>query len=398
MFKHLFKLIWNKKKQNFLLITEMFVSFLVLFAVFSMVVYFYQNYKKPRGFEYENVWVVSFSMPRHIQSNDSINLFAESMRKSIKSMPEVRELTFTSMNVPFAMSTNSTSVNSEQQQQVQTNIFETEPAYKDVLDLNMVEGSWFAKGANVSKLQPVILNQKLKETLFGNGPALGKTLGERNYQTGIFEDRFKVVGVVQNLKETGDYQAIENGLYRYMDSGGLRWNNTILLKVHPGADAAFESRLFKTLSNMTGTSIEIEHLEKKRISKNKLALVPMIIMLIVGGFLIINVAMGLFGVLWYNINKRRGEIGLRRAIGASGSAVSKQLIGEAMVLATLALLVGSFFAVQFPLLHVFDLPASVYVMSILLAIGFIYLLVFLCALYPGKQAAAIYPAVALHEE
>src|SRR5688500_4452622 len=72
MFKHLFKLIWNKKKQNFLLITEMFVSFLVLFAVFSMVVYFYQNYKKPRGFDYENVWVVSFSMPRHIQSNDSI--------------------------------------------------------------------------------------------------------------------------------------------------------------------------------------------------------------------------------------------------------------------------------------------------------------------------------------
>jgi len=34
----------------------------------------------------------------------------------------------------------------------------------------------------------------------------------------------------------------------------------------------------------------------------------------------------------------------------------------------------------------------------LLAITFIYLLVFLCSLYPGRQAAAIYPAVALHEE
>ena len=43
MFKHLFKLIWNKKKQNALLITEMLVSFMVMFAVFSMIVNFYQN-------------------------------------------------------------------------------------------------------------------------------------------------------------------------------------------------------------------------------------------------------------------------------------------------------------------------------------------------------------------
>jgi putative ABC transport system permease protein len=50
------------------------------------------------------------------------------------------------------------------------------------------------------------------------------------------------------------------------------------------------------------------------------------------------------------------------------------------------------------MLNVFDLPASVYMVAIVLAISFIYLLVFLCALYPGRQAAAIYPAVALHEE
>ena len=39
MFKHLFKLIWNKKKQNFLLMSEMFFSFLVLFAVFTLLVF-----------------------------------------------------------------------------------------------------------------------------------------------------------------------------------------------------------------------------------------------------------------------------------------------------------------------------------------------------------------------
>src|SRR6266536_486188 len=114
-----------------------------------------------------------------------------------------------------------------------------------------------------------------------------------------------------------------------------------------------------------------------------------LILMIVAGFLIVNVALGLFGVLWYNINLRKSEIGLRRALGASGNAVSKQLVGEALVLSTFALIIGSFLAVQFTLLNVFDLPASIYIIALLFAIVFIYLLVIICAFYPGKQAAAI---------
>ena len=60
MLKHLFKLTWNKKKQNFLLILEILFSFIGLFAGFTFVLYPYNNYKLPLGFEHENVWVVNF--------------------------------------------------------------------------------------------------------------------------------------------------------------------------------------------------------------------------------------------------------------------------------------------------------------------------------------------------
>jgi len=73
-------------------------------------------------------------------------------------------------------------------------------------------------------------------------------------------------------------------------------------------------------------------------------------------------------------------------------------MGEALVLSTISLIVGSFFALQFPLLNIFDLPALTYLIAQGLAIAFIYLLVMICAFYPGRQAAAIYPAVALHED
>ena len=75
-----------------------------------------------------------------------------------------------------------------------------------------------------------------------------------------------------------------------------------------------------------------------------------------------------------------------------------QLVGEALLVATLSLVMGSFFAIQFPLLNVFDLSSGTYFIALGLSIVFIYLLVLVCALYPGKQAAAIYPAVALHED
>src|SRR3954447_21880678 len=398
MFKHLFKLIWNKKKQNFLLMIEMFVSFIVMFAVFTLVVYYYHNYKEPTGFEYDNVWVVNYTPPENIHSNDSFQLFHDALSKMLKSMPQIDEISFTSGNVPFSMSTSNTGLSYGDKMHVRSNVYHGETSYKDVLNFKMVEGRWFTNADNVSeKNQPIVINEKLKEELFGDENATGKIISEEQFEKEV-PARYRVIGVANNMKDKGDYQAIEDGIFMLMDTGSVRWTGNILIKVKPTADAAFEAKLFKSLSNAIGTSIEIEHLDKKLITKNRIMIVPLIIAFIVISFLIINVALGLFGVLWYNINKRKNEIGLRRAVGASGNSVSKQLVGEALVLSTLALLIGSFFAVQFPLLNVFDLPARVYIIALLLAVVFVYLLVIICALYPGRQAAAIYPAAALHEE
>jgi putative ABC transport system permease protein len=281
---------------------------------------------------------------------------------------------------------------------VMTDNYYTEETYKDVLNMHILEGRWFNESDVASRATPVVITKKLKNDLFGNEHAIGKMLGEMQIDKGTAQNRFRVVGIVDDIKDKGSYTALDNGMYIKMDSSWLNFAGNMVIKVKPGTDAAFESKLFKTLSNAIGTNVEIEHLDKKLVSKNKIMLVPMIIAFIVAGFLIINVALGLFGVLWYNINKRKGEIGLRRAIGATGNSVSKQLVGEVLVLSTISLVLGCFFAVQFPLMNVFDLAAGIYLIAIALAVAFIYALVTVCALYPGKQAAAIYPAVALHEE
>jgi putative ABC transport system permease protein len=394
MFKHLFKLIWNKKKQNFLLITEMLVSFLVIFAVFTLLVYYYQNYKKPIGIDYENVWIVNYNNTFQTKNTDSLDQFYETLVQTINSLPQVKGISFTSQNIPFTQNQNIGGITFNNKKIEGNDWYTVDDHYQEVLNMHLLEGRWFNKGDAIAKDKPIVINSDLKEKLFGQDRAVGKLIGD-----GDNNRKMKVIGVVQAIKIKGDYADTEIGLYNRTDTGSFRWLGTILMKVTPDADAAFEGRLYKTLANyMKNSDVEIEHMTNKRKNTNYFTLVPMIVLLIVAGFLIVNVALGLFGVLWYNINKRRGEIGLRRAVGASGKSVSVQLVSESMVLATLSLIIGTFFAVQFPLLTVFDLPPGVYLTAMALSVLFIYLLVFICSLYPGKQAAAIYPAVALHEE
>jgi len=127
-------------------------------------------------------------------------------------------------------------------------------------------------------------------------------------------------------------------------------------------------------------------------------IVPGVMMLTVCAFLIFNVILGLFGILWSTINQRKGEIGTRRALGATKALIAGQFIGEVVVITTFALLLGSFFAIQLPILGVFGIENIIYFKAIIVAVFLIYFLVIICAFYPSWQASKIHPAVALHAD
>ena len=394
MFKHLIKLIWNKRKQNFLFLSEILISFLVIFALCSMFVYYFLNYSKHNGLQYKQVWSVNYSTPFKSENKDSLSQFYEAIRLQLKSLPQIEELSFSSSNYPYSGSVSSTGLTFNGKVNSMINLYHVENDYAKVFNMELLEGRWFDKSDVSDAKGKMVINATLRKMMFGDSPGLGKSAGD--YEN---KERFKIIGVVADTKADGDYKPVAPAFYKLMDTLAFNWTGNILLKVSPGADATFESKLSKTLASlMKNSDMEIKHLEDMRESKNSETLIPMMICLTIAGFLIINVALGLFGVLWYNISQRRSEIGLRMAIGASKSVIADQLVTETVVMTTLALLVGVFFAIQFPMLNVFNIPALVYLIALLIAVIFIYALVFVCALYPGKQAAAIQPAIALHEE
>ncbi len=392
MFKHLLRLIWNKKKQNALLMLELFFSFIGLFVLFTFLLYPYNNYKLPTGFEPENVWVANFSSSEEIANIDSLQIVRESIKKVLLSMDKVEDVSYSGANIPFSGNGSNTEF-MYNGKQVWANIYTSEDKYLDVMGLKVLEGRWFTADDVVSKDKPAVINASLKQKMFGNEEALGKVIGSD------IADRMKIIGVIADTKDESPFEIARPALFQRIDTSNMRHHNTLVIKVKPNADAAFESQVAKALSNSMKTSnVEIEHITQMMKKKKEQIITVIIVMAIVAGFLLINVALGVFGVLWYNISKRKGEIGLRRAVGASGKSISWQLVSEALLLATLSLLLGCFFAIQFPLLNMGDLPAANYYTAIILSVIVIYVLVILCAIYPGRQAAAIYPATALHED
>jgi putative ABC transport system permease protein len=392
MFTHLFRLIWNKKKQNFLLMLEIFLSFIGMCAAFTFMLYPYNNYKLPRGFFPENVWVVNLNDGEEIKNIDSLQLFRESVKRVLLSMKGIEDVSYTSGNIPFSGNSSNTDI-SYNGVQVWANLYTTEDSYAKVLGVKILEGRWFNEADNAPKDRPVVINEGLKNKLFKTEDAIGKVV------TSDAGDRMRVIGVVTTFKDESEFEVPPPGLFRRMDTTEMRYYNWMLIKVKPGADAAFESRVYKTLSNtVKNRNLEIEHLTDMMDARNKSMLVPFLIFITIAGFLVINVALGIFGVFWFSIHKRKGEIGLRRAVGATGNKISWQLMVESILIATLSLFIGTLFAVQFPLLNLLELPAANYITAIIYSVIFIYVLVILCAWYPGRQAAGIYPATALHED
>jgi putative ABC transport system permease protein len=398
MLRHLFKLIWNKKGSHSLLIIEIWASFMVLFGVLSLIVYNLSNYLEPIGFEYEKVWVLDLN---NNQDTTSIAEKTSQIMQRIRSYPQVESASRMSSNTPFSANTMNNNT-SYQKVSTMADEYRTDEQFDKTLDLPLLAGRWYRPEDRVSRSVPVVINKKLQDKLFGDENPLGKILGENSSAPGKKEDElketFRVVGVVDKFKAKGEYSADEPAIFKLLEKND-GWNKVVLIKTKLGTDATFEEKLVKDIAAMApGWGIEVSYLTESRTNRHNLTLVPVIIFLIISVFLLTNVALGLFGILNLNIARRKGEIGLRRAMGATEGRITAQFLGEIWVLATFSLLLGLLFAVQFPLMNVFDLAAGVYVTALFAAVLIIFVIVTLCAWYPSQQAARIHPATALHEE
>ena len=395
MIRHLITLMWNRKRANSLLILEIVLAFVVLFAVGSVGVYTWSNYRAPLGFAYDNVWEIDLS-PGTQPAAEQFATFQQILAR-LRSTPGVVSVTRTEANTPFSFNNSSTNVatgkGAQKRECDRADIYFVSTDLQATMRVEMKEGRWFDRRDEAATRRPVIISEQLRDELFKPGESpLGKTISS--------EVNGQIVGVSGPYRASGELSEPQPGLFVYVGpNDSTRAVSTLLVRVQPGSGAALEKKISDDIYRIGHTwSSAINTLSDQRLVQVKVQLTPPILLGIVCVFLIVNVMLGLFGVLWLNINQRRGEIGLRRAIGATAATISWQIVGEIVVLTTFGLGLGLLVAVQLPLLSAFDVKPGVYFTAMAGAAGALYLLAVGCALYPSRLAAGIRPAVALREE
>ena len=398
MFSHLFKLMWNKRRSNGLLFLEILLAFVVLFGVLGFTFYNVERYSSPLGFSYEHSLGVRLDLPDDLDSLGVIEA-QNRIKRDLLSMDDIDAVTFIGQINPFGNSNWNTG-HDGYGFMIRTQMMFTDTDFAETMELKFREGRWFQEEDFIGKRKPVVINGAFVDEYFPEAETMLDSIFP-------LDDAFKIVGVVDEFKYQSNFSERKPLTFypqeiTQEEEGGFSINGAfemLIVRTKPGRTAAAEEPMYNYLVDATkNTDVVIWNMAKDRKKANRPITIPLVILMSISIFLLINIALGLFGVLFTQIARRRAEIGLRKAMGATRGQVITQFVGETILVSVAALLTGTFFAIQVPLLGLVPIPPKYFYSAILVAYLIILTIIIVCSLLPSRQAAKLHPALVLHEE
>ena len=350
-------------------------------------------FREPIGFSIDRVWSIDINphLPWKTHKQEKLDGMNQ-LVLLLRNLPEIESVGGISLT-PYS---NSASISQfdHNGRTIEAYINQATDNLKEVLSVDMTAGRWFGRDDDAGTAEPAIINERLARDLFGSNDPLGKELPV---------DKYRVIGVVKDFRKAGEFSQPVNYLIsriRTVDTTARNIVYTILIRLKPGVTAAFQEQLVKKMQAAEKRwTFDVVQLDHEREKNFKLHLAPLIAGGVIAGFLLFMVTLGLIGVLWQNVSQRTKEIGLRRALGGTAQNVSRQIHGEQFIITTIGVLAGSLLAMQLPLINLIDfIPAEIYVTALLLSLVLMYVITYLCSMFPSWLAMEIEPAEALHYE
>jgi putative ABC transport system permease protein len=419
MTRHLLKLVWNRRGANALVAVEMLVSFLVLLGVTTLAVSYASNRRQPVGFNYQNVLRLDVDDrgrgSGHGPATEEER--QETLRRllsAVRGVPGV-EAAATAGPAPFSQSTN-TREYARNGRVVGYRTARVSDELANVLGITITRGRFFTREDDAATWEAVVINERMAHELFGDGDPIGRDIGEMRSAGGVdgappgapAEPERRVVGVMTAFRQEGEFDSPDNYVLERQrldpaPEGAVpadsRPAGDVLVRVAAGSTAELEQRILDTARGVAKAwSFRVEPLPIARDRVSRFYLAPVMVVGLVAAFLAIMVALGLTGVLWLAVTRRTCEIGLRRAKGATRGDIRRQILGEIVILTTLAILPGVLLALQLPLVGALPVPGGVFAVSLALSVLGIYLLAVLCGWYPARLAVQVEPTEALRYE
>jgi putative ABC transport system permease protein len=282
-------------------------------------------------------------------------------------------------------------------------IFGITPSYQEVQDYRIRNGRPLTD-VDLAQRQPVIVvGAEIADKLFENVDAVGRDVR-------ILGDRFTIVGVIQPkgrvLGQSFD-SFVLMPLPRFEMLYGRRSTTTISVKMAEAADvgpamalAEEAMRIAHGLRPGEDNDFSVETADAlvnfwKTLTRVLFSVIPAVVAIgiVVGGIVIMN-------IMLMAVNERTREIGIRKAVGATRSDISRQFFVETITLSSLGGAMGVFggWVFAFLIASVSPLPARVSYWSVILALTLGASVGVLFGVYPARRAARLDPITALRAE
>lgn len=425
MIRHLLQLVWNQRRQNgWLWVELLLVSVFLWFLVDSLYV-LGRTRMAPLGFDIEHTYQVCFGdladtapgyLPKESRAEgDTDGARLLEVLDRMRAYPGVEAVCYSHLGMPYAMGA------SYLRWQLDTLNFSARrasvsPDYFKVFRVADQEGDAerLASAMRDAGSDGVIVSENV--TL--EAPDFHLSIGQRLTNSYWKDQVYHLAGVCRAIRRCEYERADPPVLFlpftpsRLADGSNDGSINTleICLRVRPEADDADFVRRFRAdmakqarvgniylldvvpVSDAREGYLRMNGLENEAKTRAAIAL-----------FLLVNIFLGIIGTFWFRTEYRKGEMGLRMALGSTRGGLGTILLGEGCLLLILAfipaLVISSNIALT-DLVEKWLLPFDWTRFVLCQSITFILILLMIaCGIwYPARQTARLEPAEALRYE
>lgn len=274
------------------------------------------------------------------------------------------------------------------------------PGYLETLGLKLIEGRFYEEADLAPGRRHFVVDQSFARKFFPKGSAVGGrfSFGGRPEKP---EDWPTIIGVVADVPHNGVEEKSGNPFIYQVMQGGRPGGLTLFMRtMRPAGDVVATLREKVRAIDPTITLFDAGPMAAVVDTSYNNRRAVMLLLVAFAALALFLSALGIYGVLAYDVSQRTREIGVRGAIGASHGQIVGLILKQGLWKAGLGVLIGLVGAAllsRYMTSLLFQVKATdplVYVAVSLVLIA----VALLSSWLPARRAAKIDPLVALRDE